>query len=137
MKGLTVMILKDLRMGTHVNDIVMKYKTISSSAVYKIAKRNNIQLPSPECLTEEEKKDHKKQTDATQNIKKMQLKKEREFKFERPDIPMPELPTVAMESKGLGACNLSWVYATSQKRSSTKEHIETQFKFGLNSSILR
>lgn len=135
LKGLTFLILRDLELGVPVNDIVLRYNTISISAIYKIAKRNNIQLPTPERLTDEEKKEHKKQMDATQHVKKMQTKREQEFIFERPDIPSPDLPLVAMQSKGLGACNSSWIYAQSNKYSNAKEHIATQYKYGLKCPV--
>lgn len=110
MKGLTRIIVQDLEQGLSVNQIVLKNPSVNPSAIYKIAKRNNIPVSSPERLSDEEKKAHKKQADAAHHAKKIQIKRDAEFDFERPDIPMPELPMTAMKCRGLGAFNSSWIF---------------------------
>lgn len=129
MKGLTVVILQDLENGTPVGEISKKFN-LTLQAVYKLAKQHNIKT-SPKLLSKDEKKAHKKQADAQQYLKKKNIKQELDYMYERPDIPMPDLPLVACKNSGLGACNLSWVFSQENKKSSTKEHKETQHKYGL------
>ncbi|OCZ51350.1 helix-turn-helix domain-containing protein [Dehalobacter sp. TeCB1] len=129
MKGLTVVILSDLKQGKPVEEISNKFN-LSLQAVYKLAKQYNIKT-SPRLLSADEKKANKKQTDAQYYLKKRKLRQELDYLYERPDIPMPDLPPVACKNSGLGACNLSWVFSQENKKSSAKEHKETQHKYGL------
>ncbi|MGE4282327.1 MAG: hypothetical protein AB7G87_01260 [Clostridia bacterium] len=124
MTGKTFLILRDLKDSVPVKTIASLYG-VTTSAVYKLAERYNVPLPNIEKTTEEERKRKKSIADAKR------YEKEKAFKLERPDVLLPIEPMTVSKRIGLGALNEAWIMKEGQRFSSSKEHKETQKKYGL------
>lgn len=120
MKGSTRLILNDLESKIPISTIAAKYM-ISEDAIRKIARKYDKSLPPRAVISEEERKERKRQAD----MRRYKLHKD------RPDIPLPQLPIVAAKLGALGSLNTSWILKQGNKRSSEKESKQTQIKFGL------